>query len=97
MATSGWTTTSALADSLDDVRSSARIVREYEGVMPQLVDEVTLGEGVGLDWKEIKYEQLTALAVTETTVLENPQQLADSVITITTSLPTPATSSLNRS
>ena len=55
MANSGWTTTSALADSLDDVRSSARIVREYEGVMPQLVDKVTLGEGVGLDWKEIKY------------------------------------------
>ncbi|TET43271.1 MAG: hypothetical protein E3J66_02110, partial [Dehalococcoidia bacterium] len=79
----GWTTTTVLADSLDDVRSSARIVREYEGVMPQLVDKVTLGEGIGLDWKEIKYEQLTALAVTETTTLDNPQQLADSVITIT--------------
>ena len=83
MPTSGWTTTSALADSLDDVRSSARIVREYEGVMPQLVEKVTLGEGIGLDWKEIKYDQLIAQAVTETTELDNPQQLADSVITIT--------------
>jgi len=79
----GWTTTTVLADSLDDVRSSARIVREYEGVMPQLVDKVTLGEGIGLDWKEIKYDQLTALSITETTELDNPQQLADSVITIT--------------
>ncbi len=83
MATSGWTTTSALADSLDDIRSSARIVREFEGVMPQLVDKVTLGEGIGLDWKEIKYDQLVAQAVTETTELDNPQQLADSLITIT--------------
>ena len=83
MAGSGWTTTSALADSLDDVRSSARIVREFEGVIPQLVEKQTLGEGIGLDWKEIKYDQLTAQAVTETTELDNPQQLADSVITIT--------------
>ncbi len=83
MANSGWTTTSALADSLDDVRSSARIVREFEGVMPQLVDKVTLGEGIGTAWQEIKYDQLTAQAVTETTELDNPQQLADSLISIT--------------
>ncbi len=83
MATSGWTTTSALADSLDDVRSSARIVREFEGVMPQLVDNVTLGEGIGTAWQEIKYDQLIAQAVTETTDLDNPQQLADSLISIT--------------
>ena len=83
MANSGWTTTSALADSLDDVRSSARIVREFEGVMPQLVDKVTLGEGIGTAWQEIKYDQLTAQAVTETTDLDNPQQLADSLISIT--------------
>ena len=30
MSNSGWTTTSALADSLDDIRSSARITREYD-------------------------------------------------------------------
>jgi len=46
----GWTTTGSLADSLDDVRSSARIVREFEGVMPQLCDKVMLGEGIGLSW-----------------------------------------------
>jgi len=83
MATSGWTTTSALADSLDDVRSSARIVREYEGVMPQLVSKETLGEGIGVSWQEITYAQLTAQAVTETTDLDNPQQISDSLLTIT--------------
>ncbi len=83
MATSGWTTTSALADSLDDVRSSARIVREMEGVMPQLVDKVTLGEGIGLSWQEITYAKLTAQAITETTDLDNPQQVSDSLLTIT--------------
>ncbi len=80
---SGWTTTGSLADSLDDVRSSARIVREYEGVVPQLVDQVTLGEGIGLSWQEIKYDQLTAQAITETTTLDNPQQIADSLLTVT--------------
>jgi len=79
----GWTTTGSLADSLDDVRSSARIVREFEGVMPQLVDKKTLGEGIGLTWQEITYAALTAQAVTETTELDNPQQIADTILTIT--------------
>jgi len=83
MAGSGSTTTAALADSLDDVRSSARSVREYEGVMPQLVSKETLGEGIGLSWQEITYAQLTAQAVTETTELDNPQQITDTILTIT--------------
>lgn len=82
MSTSGWTTTAALEDSLDDIRSSARIVREQEGVMPQLVEKQTLGVGMGLTWQELKYEKLTAQAVTETTDLDNPQQIADSIISI---------------
>ena len=80
---SGWTITSSLGDSLDDVRVSARIIREYEGVMPQLVEKQTLGEGIGLSWQEISYSQLTAQAVTETTELDNPQQIADTLLTIT--------------
>src|SRR3990167_1181071 len=80
---SGWTTTGTLSQSLDDVRASARIVREYEGVMPQLAEKQTLGEGVGLSWQEISYAQLTAQAVTEQTELDNPQQLADALLTIT--------------
>jgi len=80
---SGSTTTAALADSLPTVIASARIVREYEGVMPQLVDKVTLGEGIGLSWNEISLAQLTAQAITETTELDNPQQISDTLFTIT--------------
>lgn len=79
----GWTTTGSLADSLDDVRSSARIVREFEGKMPQLVDKKTLGKGLGLSWQEVTYDQLIAQAVTENEELDNPQQLSDSLLTIT--------------
>jgi hypothetical protein len=83
MANSGYTTTSALADSLDDVRSSARQVREFAGVMPQLVDRQTLGKNMGLTWSEVAYAQLTAQAVTETTILDNPQQMSDTLFSIT--------------
>ena len=51
--------------------------------MPQLVEKQTLGEGMGLTWQEIKYDQLTAQAITETTELDNPQQVADSLLTVT--------------
>ena len=79
----GDTTTQALADSLDTVVASARQVREYEGVMPNLVDKVTLGEGTGLSWREVDMAQLTAQSITETTILDNPQQMSDSLRTIT--------------
>ena len=80
---SGSTTTGSLADSLPTLIASARIVREFEGVVPQLVDKVTLGEGVGLDWNEISLDQLNAQAITETTELDNPQQISDTIFTIT--------------
>jgi hypothetical protein len=79
----GNTTTDALADSLPTVIASARQVREFEGVMPQLVDKVSLGEGEGLTWNEISLAQLTAQAVTELTKLDNPQQMSDTLFSIT--------------
>ena len=79
----GNTTTGSLADSLPTMIASARQVREYEGVMPQLVDKVTLGEGTGLSWNEVTFAQLEAQDITETTVLDNPQQVSDSLLTIT--------------
>ena len=79
----GNTTTGSLADSLPTVIASARIVREYEGVMPQLVEKQTLGEGIGLTWNEIKLDQLTAQDITENTVLDNPQQVVDTLLTVT--------------
>ena len=83
MATSGYTTTSALTDSLPTLIASARLVRESEGVMPQLVDKVTLGEGTGLSWNEVSFAQLVAQAITETTELDNPQQISDTLFSVT--------------
>lgn len=80
---SGNTTTSSLVDSLPTLIASARIVREHEGVMPQLVELQTLGEGVGNDWNEISLDQLTATAINEDTVLDNPQQISDTLFTVT--------------
>lgn len=51
--------------------------------MPNLCDTKTLGVGIGLDWKEISLAALVATAVTETTLLDNPQEINDSIFTIT--------------
>src|SRR3990167_2648494 len=79
----GNTTTDALADSLPSVIASARAVREYEGASAQLFDKETLGQGIGLTWNEITLAQLTAQHITETTVLDNPQQMTDTIFSIT--------------
>lgn len=79
----GNTTTGSLADSLPDVKSSARIVREYEGVMPFICEKQTLGEGIGLSWNEITLAQLEAQDVTETEEHDNPQQISDTEFTVT--------------
>jgi len=79
----GDTTTSALADSLPTVIAAARQVKEFEGRMSQLVDRKTLGGGTGLSWNEVELAALSAQSITETTELDNPQQLSDSLLTIT--------------
>ena len=78
----GDTITQSLADSLPTVVASARQTREFEGVMPNLVDKVTLSEGTGTSWREVTMAQLTAQTVTETTRLDNPQQMSDTLLTI---------------
>lgn len=80
---SGNTTTGSLADSIDVIQASARSRRQYDGVMPQLVDRVELDANTGTTWREILLANLSAQAVTENTVLDNPQQYDDSAITIT--------------
>jgi len=79
----GNTTTGSLTDSLPTMIASARIVREQEGVMQQLCERQTLPEGTGLTWNEVLFEKLTAQDITETTELDNPQQMEDSLLTIT--------------
>jgi hypothetical protein len=51
--------------------------------MAGVADRVTLGEGMGLSWNEITLAQLTASAIQETTVEDNPQQIDDSIFTLT--------------
>ena len=82
----GNTITDSLSDSLPTVVAQARVVRKYAGKMSQLVDRVNLGKGMGSDWREISLAQLTASAITETTEEDNPQQLSDSVFTVTPSV-----------
>lgn len=79
----GITTTDALQDSSPTVISSARIVREQRGGFPRLCDVRTLGNGIGPDWNEVSLNQLTARNVSEDELLDDPQQLTDSLITIT--------------
>ena len=80
---SGYTTTAAVADSLPEWIMSARKVREYDGMMPQLVDRQTLGEGLGNTWQEDSFAALNAQSVTESTKLENYQQISDTNLAIT--------------
>jgi hypothetical protein len=80
----GITTSDALADSLDSLVASARIVREQKGVMSQLVDVQMLSPNTGGTWKEITMGQLEATSVGKTTDLDdNPQELSDSSMSIT--------------
>lgn len=79
----GDNNTLVLTDSLDDIAASARERREYEGVVPQLVETRSLDPNTGTSWKELLYEKIEAQAVTENTQNENFQQYEDSAITIT--------------
>ena len=82
----GITITDSLSDSLPTVVSAARQVREYKGVMTQVVDKQTLGSGVGNNWREIDLAKLTAQRITETTEEDIPQELSDSAISVTPSI-----------
>ena len=79
----GKTQTGSLADALQTMVASARIVREYEAVVPKTVDRRRLAEGTGLDWIEDRVEALVAQTITENTILDNPQQLQDTKFSIT--------------
>lgn len=79
----GKTHVSNLVNSLPTIIDSARIVREYEGVMVRLSDRTNLGDGRGLTWNEISLAALQAQGVSETTELNNPQAIADSLFSVT--------------
>jgi hypothetical protein len=78
----GNTTTGSLSDSLPTMIAQARIIREFEGVYQRTTDMTKLKEGTGLDWNEISLAQLAVQTITESTVLDNPQQIQDTLFTI---------------
>ena len=80
---SGITVTGSLTDSQDQILDSARIRREYPPQVARLCERHTLDENTGLSWEEAELNRFTAQSVTETTVLENAQQYADTLQTYT--------------
>ncbi len=79
----GNTITDSLADSIPTMIASARIVREFAGVMPNLVARQRLDENTGTIWNEVSMSKLSAQAVTENTELDNPQQMEDTLFSVT--------------
>lgn len=77
------TDTGSLADSKQLIIDSARIVNEYEGVWSRTTDVTRLDANTGLGWEEISLGQLTAQTVTETTVMDNPQSISDTLFQVT--------------
>jgi len=51
--------------------------------MPNLVDRQRLDENTGTVWNEVAMSKLSAQAVTENTELDNPQQMEDTLMSIT--------------
>lgn len=77
------TTTAQLTRSLPYIIGSARIVREFEGTMVRLSERHDLSDGTGLDFNEISLGQLSAQGIQETTELNNPQTISETLLTIT--------------
>ena len=76
------TVTDQLQASLPTAISSARITREQEGDMTNLVEKRTLPDGTGDTWNEVSYAKMTAMAVNETTQNDNIQQVSDTAFSI---------------
>lgn len=79
----GVITTGSLADSLPLILDNARIRREYPTVVSKLSETHKLDDNTGLSWEEVELSRLTAQSVTETTILENGQEITDLLNTYT--------------
>lgn len=80
----GRTTTESLNDSLPTAIAAAVNIREFKGVMTQLVRRENLEPGTGLTWNEVGIDAINAQSVGNDTDLEdNPQQLSDTLRSIT--------------
>lgn len=78
----GETTSTSLADSLPSIVTSARQVREFPTGFVSTVDRQNLPKGSGVAWREVVLARLTAQAVGQTTPLDNPQEITDTLFSI---------------
>ena len=80
----GYTVVDSLPQSLDAIIDAARIRREYPAVVPTLAERHTLEDNKGISWNEIEVSRLTAQgSITESTILDNPQEWSDILRTVT--------------
>ena len=78
----GNQTSGSLQESLPKLIASARQVREFVGVMPNLVDRQRLGANTGENWNEIDLSQLTAQNLAEDQMNDNVQRTEDTLLAI---------------
>ena len=76
---SGDTYVQSLGDSQQLIIDSARRRREYTVVMPGLAEQHSLSDNTDSSWEEVETNRLNAQTVTDTTILENAQEYADTV------------------
>lgn len=76
----GETLSSSLSGALPTIIQDVRAIREYEGVWQRTTDKKTLGKGQGYFWNEYSVNQIQAQDITESTINNNPQQLAGQLL-----------------
>lgn len=75
----GDTYVSSMADSQEVIVDSARIRREHTVVMVGLCEQHGLVNNAGLSWDEVEVNRFEAQTITDTTILDNPQEFADTI------------------
>ena len=78
----GETNTGALSDSLPSTIHGARQVREQQKGFVATVDTKRMPMGTGSSWQEIDLAKIDAQAVPESSKLDNPQKLSDTLISV---------------
>ena len=76
----GETLSTTLSGALPTVIQQARAIREYEGTFNITTTKHTVGAGEGGTFNEFQIAQIDAQDITETTVMNNPQQFAGTLL-----------------
>ena len=79
----GPTSSGVLDNSQEVIIDSTRLIRKNDSVHMRTCDATTLPKNTGLNWDEVAYAQLTAQDFTEVDILDNHQQMSDSLFQVT--------------